>query len=87
MLTSAEHQRVKRAAMVARNAGQRYGRGRARTVLKHKVRLRMRQALPLLVAPAVLAAVAAPLWWPAALPALAWAALCLTYGAKPGSTP
>jgi hypothetical protein len=57
-----------------------YGRGRARTVLKHNSPLRLRQALPLAVAPAVLAALAAPLWWPAALPALAWAALCLVYG-------
>lgn len=57
-----------------------YGRGRARTVLKHRTRLRLRQALPLAVAPAVLSALAAPLWWPAALPALAWAVICLVYG-------
>ena len=54
-----------------------YGRGRARTVLKHRTRLRLRQALPLVVAPAALAALAAPLWWPAALPALVWAMTCL----------
>ena len=61
-----------------------YGRGRARTVLKHRTRLRLRQALPLAVAPAALAALAAPLWWPAALPALGWALACLTYGAVLG---
>lgn len=57
-----------------------YGDGRARTVLKHRARLRPRQALPLLVAPAVLMALAAPLFWPLALPAIAWAAICLCYG-------
>lgn len=61
-----------------------YGRGRAKTVLKHRARLRVRQALPLAVAPAVIAAAAAPLWWPAALPALAWALACLGYGAALG---
>ncbi len=57
-----------------------YGDGRARTVLKHRARLRPRQALPLLVAPAALAALAAPLFWPLGLPALAWAVICLGYG-------
>jgi len=57
-----------------------YGDGRARTVLKHSARLKPRQALPLLVAPAVLMALAAPLFWPLALPAAAWAAICLGYG-------
>jgi succinoglycan biosynthesis protein ExoA len=61
-----------------------YGRGRARTVLKHRTRLRPRQALPLAVTPAALAALAAPLWWPAALPAAAWALACLAYGAALG---
>jgi len=61
-----------------------YGAGRARTVLKHRTRLRVRQALPLLVAPAVLVALAGPVWWPAAVPALAWAGLCLIYGAALG---
>lgn len=57
-----------------------YGDGRARTVLKHRARLRPRQALPLLVAPAVLLALAAPLFWPLILPAAAWAGICLAYG-------
>jgi succinoglycan biosynthesis protein ExoA len=61
-----------------------YGRGRARTVLKHRARLRIRQALPLVVAPAVLMALAAPFIAVAALPALAWALLCLGYGAVLG---
>lgn len=57
-----------------------YGRGRARTVLKHYAPLKIRQALPLAVAPAVLGALAAPLFWPLAVPALVWAATALGYG-------
>ena len=57
-----------------------YGKGRARTVIKHATPLRWRQALPLAVAPAVLSALAAPLFWPLALPMLAWALICLGYG-------
>jgi succinoglycan biosynthesis protein ExoA len=57
-----------------------YGKGRARTVLKHVVPLKLRQALPLAVAPAVLSLLAAPLFWPFAIPALVWAATALGYG-------
>jgi succinoglycan biosynthesis protein ExoA len=57
-----------------------YGKGRARTVLKHYTPLKMRQALPLAVAPAVLGALAAPLFWPLVVPALVWAAVALIYG-------
>lgn len=66
----------------------RYGRGRAMTTALHRVRLKPRQAAPLVVAPAVLAAFVAPLasgatswWWVLLLPALLWAALCLAWGA------
>jgi succinoglycan biosynthesis protein ExoA len=58
-----------------------YGKGRARTVLKHRARLKARQALPLAVAPALLLALLAPLSGVFALPALAWAAAALGYGA------
>ena len=58
-----------------------YGKGRARTVLKHRARLKARQALPLAVAPALLLALFAPLSGVFALPALAWAAAALAYGA------
>lgn len=58
-----------------------YGRGRARTVLKHRTRLKIRQAAPLVVAPAVALLVLAPLSWVFALPALAWATACLAFGA------
>jgi succinoglycan biosynthesis protein ExoA len=57
-----------------------YGRGRARTVLKHRVRLKLRQAAPLAVAPAVLLAVAAPLNPLLGAPAAAWMLACLTFG-------
>ena len=57
-----------------------YGKGRARNVLKHHTRLKIRQALPLGVAPAVLLAAAAPWFWPLAIPAVAWTLLALSYG-------
>jgi len=57
-----------------------YGKGRARTMLKHRARLKARQVLPLAVAPALLLALLAPLTWAAAVPALAWAGLALGYG-------
>ena len=57
-----------------------YGKGRCRTVLKHYQPLKLRQALPLAVAPSVLGALAAPLFWPLAIPALVWALTALTYG-------
>ena len=57
-----------------------YGRGRARTVLKHHTPLKMRQALPLAVAPAVLGALAAPFYAPLIAPALVWTAVALAYG-------
>lgn len=58
-----------------------YGKGRARTTLKHYSALKLRQALPLAVAPAVAAALASPLFWPLAVPALAWGLGALTFGA------
>lgn len=57
-----------------------YGRGRARTALKHYAPLKFRQALPLAVAPAALGAALSPLYWPLAVPALAWTFLSLTFG-------
>lgn len=57
-----------------------FGRGRARTILKHRVMPRMRQLAPVAIAPAMALALIAPLWWIAVLPLLAWAGLCLAYG-------
>jgi succinoglycan biosynthesis protein ExoA len=57
-----------------------YGAGRAKTVLKHYQPLKVRQALPLAVAPAILSAVASPLFLPLAVPALVWMFAALTLG-------
>ncbi|WP_374468799.1 glycosyltransferase family 2 protein [Phenylobacterium sp.] len=61
-----------------------YGRGRARTVLKHYTPLKIRQTLPLAVAPAVAGLALAPLFWAFAIPALLWIAAALGYGALLG---
>lgn len=65
---------------------QRYGAGRATTIARHGLRPRLRQRVPLVVAPAIVLLLAAPLlgWW-FALPALAWALLCLGYGVLLGA--
>lgn len=58
-----------------------YGRGRARNILKHRSLPKLRQLLPLLVAPVVVGASLALLVnWPALVPAGLWAAACLGYG-------
>ena len=57
-----------------------YGRGRARNVLKHRMVPKLRQMIPLLVAPVVLLALFSFVHWLAALPFLLWAAVCLGYG-------
>lgn len=57
-----------------------YGRGRARTLLHHRERPKLRQLLPACVLPTVLAAAVAP-WMPMALgPAALWSASCLVSG-------
>ncbi|QOF69387.1 glycosyltransferase family 2 protein [Aminobacter sp. SR38] len=58
-----------------------YGRGRARNVLKHRVIPRLRQMVPLMVAPTALLASLAVVHWIFAVPVLVWAAICLSYGA------
>ncbi|MBZ9860693.1 glycosyltransferase family 2 protein [Mesorhizobium sp. CA12] len=58
-----------------------YGRGRARNVLKHRMVPKVRQMIPLLVAPVVLLALFSFVHWLAAVPFLLWVAVCLGYGA------
>ena len=57
-----------------------YGRGRARTTLKHRTQLRLRQVAPLAVAPAALLAPAGFESPVLAAPALLWAGACLAGG-------
>lgn len=57
-----------------------YGRGRARNVLKHRMVPKVRQMIPLLVAPVVLLALFSFVHWIAAVPFLLWMAVCLGYG-------
>jgi succinoglycan biosynthesis protein ExoA len=63
----------------------RYGRGRAQTVRRHRLRLKLRQALPLAVPAAAALALLAPLWPPFMLPLAAWAMACLLAGAWIGA--
>ncbi|CCE00260.1 glycosyltransferase family 2 protein [Bradyrhizobium sp. STM 3809] len=61
-----------------------FGRGRAKNAHKHRVMLKLRQMLPILVGPAVafaLLGVFAPLL---AVPALSWALICIAYGISIG---
>jgi succinoglycan biosynthesis protein ExoA len=61
-----------------------YGRGRAATLMRHRMRPKIRQILPACVAPALLALPFSP-WIPvAAVPALIWCALCLVFGPVAG---
>lgn len=60
----------------------RYGSGRAKTLKRHRMRIKARQLLPLAVPPAVLLACAAPAWPLLALPGLIWATACLVTGAR-----
>ena len=62
-----------------------YGRGRARTVRKHRLMPRLRQLLPLGVAPALVALPFATLLPIAAVPALLWAGACLCGGVVIGA--
>lgn len=59
----------------------RHGRGRARTTVKHRQTLRLRQRLPLGILLAAVLAVLAPLFPPLALPAALYLAACLGWGA------
>lgn len=57
-----------------------YGQGRARNIVKNHLRPKLRQLMPLIVAPALLLLVLAPLHWIFAVPAFSWALGCLGYG-------
>jgi succinoglycan biosynthesis protein ExoA len=57
-----------------------YGSGRARNILKHRAVPKLRQVLPLAIAPTVALTTLSLVSWVAILPLLAWAALCLVMG-------
>jgi succinoglycan biosynthesis protein ExoA len=57
-----------------------WGTGRAKTMLKHHTRLRLRQLAPVAVLPMGLVALGTPLVPAAAIPVAAWAIVCLVYG-------
>ncbi len=58
----------------------RFGAGRARTVLKHRAKPRLRQMIPIAIAPSVALLALSPVHWILALPALAWFSACLVAG-------
>jgi succinoglycan biosynthesis protein ExoA len=60
------------------------GRGRARNFLKHRKNTKIRHLVLAVVAPAVCLLLLAPFFGILALPAIAWALLCLGYGALLG---
>lgn len=61
-----------------------HGRGRAQTILRHRLRPKPRQLAPACVLPALFAACFAPLAPLTAAPALLWLAACLASGAVLG---
>lgn len=61
-----------------------YGKGRAKNVLKHRTVPKVRQSLPLLVAPAFVLALLAVVHWIFAVPLLIWACACLSLGVLDG---
>jgi succinoglycan biosynthesis protein ExoA len=67
-----------------------YGRGRVRNLLRHRERPKLRQMLPVAVAPATALLMLVPWSWLAAVPFMTWACICLAYGAwlaKKSQTP
>jgi succinoglycan biosynthesis protein ExoA len=61
-----------------------YGRGRAQTVLQHRSKLKLRQTLPLFVAPALFICPLGLIFPPLTLPLALWLGLCLLVGAGVG---
>ncbi len=57
-----------------------YGMGRVRTMLKHRQEPKLRQMLPVAVAPAIALLFISPFYPIVALPFLLWAGACLFYG-------
>lgn len=58
-----------------------YGGGRARNILKHRMKPRLRQMVPLVILPAVLLAALSLVHWGFLIPAAVWCLACLGLGA------
>lgn len=58
----------------------RYGRGRSRTLMLHRMPIKPRQLLPAAITGVAALAPLGLIWWPLALPAAGWAAASLSYG-------
>jgi succinoglycan biosynthesis protein ExoA len=61
-----------------------YGRGRATTILRHRVRPKVRQMIPATVMPSALVAFVEPWFQVAAFPVATWLAACLIFGTMLG---
>ena len=59
-----------------------YGRGRVRNLLRHRERPKLRQMIPVAVAPAIALLMLAPWCWLMVIPFTVWASICLAYGAR-----
>jgi succinoglycan biosynthesis protein ExoA len=57
-----------------------WGTGRAKTVIKHRTPLRLRQLVPVAILPLSLFALGTPIFPAAAIPLTTWAIVCLMYG-------
>ncbi|MGO9993742.1 MAG: glycosyltransferase family 2 protein [Steroidobacteraceae bacterium] len=57
-----------------------WGTGRAKTMIKHRTPLRVRQLVPVAILPLSLIALGAPILHAAAIPLMTWATVCLGYG-------
>lgn len=62
-----------------------FGQGRIRTIIKHRIMPKLRQMAPAAVAPAAVLAFLTPLYPVAAIPLMAWMAVCLGYGLMLGA--
>jgi succinoglycan biosynthesis protein ExoA len=58
-----------------------YGGGRARNIVKHRMKPRIRQMVPLVILPAVLLAALSIVHWGFLVPLLAWGLACFALGA------
>jgi succinoglycan biosynthesis protein ExoA len=62
-----------------------FGNGRAKTILKHRVRPKLRQLMPVMVGPAAIMSLLWPLAPFFAIPAVLWATISLTFGVVLGA--